>query len=188
MDPMPSSELLAIPDDVALAMRPDCGTVIGSDHEGFRLGDRVLAQRYSGKRIDGFYDGDWQAPSEVALFGITGGAMITKPDLGNSDVAPMRYDAAEALMATFHGEQITPSRGNVLIELETTDKSIGGILMTENYRETNPVVTVKGVHPTCQDIEVGGRYIVHEGAIHPIRLDGDSLALIPEWAFYTRVN
>lgn len=173
---------IALPDDVALMMRPDVGVVIGSDHPDFEFGARVIVTREAGKRIEGFFDGDFEANGEVALIGITGGSMIAKPDLGNTLVAPQLYDANEVLMGFVDGEHITPSRGNLLVRLSEARQTHGGILLTENYREVGVDVLVESVG-VGSELSAGDRVIIHEGAIHPIQL-GDGLALVPEWAVY----
>jgi len=173
--------LILLPDYERLKVKK--ATVLSGGVElGLIPGDEVIVKHRAGKRTEGWGDEDY----ETVFYGAVGGKVMDRWWVGNTAVDPKRIPLDEVIMAKVVDGEIIPLGRQVLVQLPEKHEKLGEIYIPEAASWRDPVFTVKAVGRWSEDIVVGEKYVVHEGAIDCRNLP-DGLGLILEEFIYARV-
>jgi len=148
---------LALPADVAAKYRPDTATVIGrSHHVELPLGARVVVHPYDGKWISGFWNRSYRAKGQVRMYGAVG----------------ERFEEAKAVewdesICGLLLPKFKPLGRHILILRPEEEAREGDIYLPdmEHFRQPMGVVVAKGARCQRDEIQVGNRVIMLNGAM-----------------------
>lgn len=136
-------------------LSPDVGTVIASGDDCVSPGDLVCVLPYVGKWVDDFSVGEYRAKGRVRFLG------IVSPVGEVAEHAPIELDVVMKVERNGESIDVTPVRGNILIERDPVEEQVHGIVLSEGARVKPMWATVVAVGPFVECCEPGDRVVYH---------------------------
>lgn len=179
--PDKTSQRLKCAVGVVLACGPHRqGNVLHREVLDFDAGDAVFVHPQHGKRVEGWYWGDYDATNQVRLFGVMASY------LGR----PVQVPLSESILGAMNGERIRAVGTNVLLRLTSKTDKIGELYVPDWLNDREDCAEVVSVGAGVEGVEPGEEWVYERRALKEIGEfdfnDGECYAFIDKEGLYYR--